>query len=228
MDKSNTAGRYAPGYDSNLTLVAARYADSRETGSVPSTSFTVRNESTGLWLRLRIHHDRPRQGSSRRGIRSASTSLASRSQACQGKRLEFGDEQYLVPEVGNVYALDFPDNSFDAIFSHNVLEHLNDPARSLAEMQRGPEAGRSDRQTATLTWAATWCSRRRTADGLVYALRVGLARRERRSTLCPGELLQVLGEAGFADLHVSASYDVDHGEDARKLFFDVVCGVLSG
>lgn len=38
--------------------------------------------------------------------------------------------------VGNIYQLDFPDNSFDALFCHNVLEHLAEPDRALKEMQR--------------------------------------------------------------------------------------------
>jgi ubiquinone/menaquinone biosynthesis C-methylase UbiE len=39
-------------------------------------------------------------------------------------------------EVGNVYALPFPDASFDAAFAHTVLEHLSDPLRALKEMRR--------------------------------------------------------------------------------------------
>ena len=39
-------------------------------------------------------------------------------------------------EVGNVYQLDFPENSFDALFSHNVLEHISDPTKALREMYR--------------------------------------------------------------------------------------------
>ena len=39
-------------------------------------------------------------------------------------------------EVGNVYELDFSDNSFDAIFSHNVLEHISEPKKVLREMHR--------------------------------------------------------------------------------------------
>lgn len=42
----------------------------------------------------------------------------------------------VVFEVGNVYALEFADNSFDAVFCHNVLEHLTDPVPALTEMRR--------------------------------------------------------------------------------------------
>jgi ubiquinone/menaquinone biosynthesis C-methylase UbiE len=39
-------------------------------------------------------------------------------------------------ESGNVYQLSFSDDSFDAIFSHALFEHLNDPLSALKEMQR--------------------------------------------------------------------------------------------
>ncbi len=39
-------------------------------------------------------------------------------------------------EVGDVYALPFGDESFDVVFSHQVLQHLTDPVRALAEMRR--------------------------------------------------------------------------------------------
>lgn len=39
-------------------------------------------------------------------------------------------------EIGSVYELPFPDESFDAVFSHMVLEHLNEPQRALLEMRR--------------------------------------------------------------------------------------------
>lgn len=39
-------------------------------------------------------------------------------------------------KVGNIYQLDFPDNTFDALFSHNVLEHIGEPSKALQEMHR--------------------------------------------------------------------------------------------
>lgn len=39
-------------------------------------------------------------------------------------------------EVGDIFQLDFPDDSFDAIFCHNVLEHQDDPLKALLEMKR--------------------------------------------------------------------------------------------
>ncbi|MCC5598509.1 methyltransferase domain-containing protein [Nostoc favosum] len=36
----------------------------------------------------------------------------------------------------NIYALPFPDNSFDAIFSHALFEHLKEPVQALRELWR--------------------------------------------------------------------------------------------
>lgn len=39
-------------------------------------------------------------------------------------------------EVGDVYSLDFADDSFDVVFAHQVLQHTSDPTRALREMRR--------------------------------------------------------------------------------------------
>lgn len=37
---------------------------------------------------------------------------------------------------GDVYNLDFPDGSFDAVFAHTILQHLRDPVKALREIRR--------------------------------------------------------------------------------------------
>lgn len=37
---------------------------------------------------------------------------------------------------GDIYHLDYADDSFDAVFCHNVLEHQDDPLKALLEMRR--------------------------------------------------------------------------------------------
>jgi len=39
-------------------------------------------------------------------------------------------------EVGDIYALDFPDGHFDVVHAHQVLQHLADPVSALREMNR--------------------------------------------------------------------------------------------
>lgn len=38
--------------------------------------------------------------------------------------------------VGDVHALDFPDDTFDVVHAHQVLQHVADPVRALREMRR--------------------------------------------------------------------------------------------
>ncbi|MEV8311584.1 methyltransferase domain-containing protein [Streptomyces flavidovirens] len=58
--------------------------------------------------------------------------------------------------VADVHALDFPDDSFDVVHAHQVLQHVGDPVRALREMRRvcrpdGLVAAR-DSDYAAMTW----------------------------------------------------------------------------
>jgi ubiquinone/menaquinone biosynthesis C-methylase UbiE len=44
-------------------------------------------------------------------------------------------------EVGDVYNLNYPDESFDVVHAHQVLQHLGDPVRALREMKRITKKG---------------------------------------------------------------------------------------
>jgi ubiquinone/menaquinone biosynthesis C-methylase UbiE len=44
-------------------------------------------------------------------------------------------------DVGDVYALDFPDDSFDVVHAHQVLQHLTDPVAALQEIARVTRPG---------------------------------------------------------------------------------------
>lgn len=59
--------------------------------------------------------------------------------------------------VGDVYALDLPDASFDVVHAHQVLQHLSDPVSALVELRRvvrrnGLVAAR-DGDYAAMVWA---------------------------------------------------------------------------
>jgi SAM-dependent methyltransferase len=59
-------------------------------------------------------------------------------------------------EEGDVYSLDFAAGSFDVVHAHQVLQHLADPVRALAEMRRlcAPDGvvGARDGDYAGMTW----------------------------------------------------------------------------
>ncbi|MFF2822094.1 methyltransferase domain-containing protein [Arthrobacter koreensis] len=44
-------------------------------------------------------------------------------------------------QPGNVYDLDFPDDTFDVVHAHQVLQHLTDPVAALHEMRRVTRPG---------------------------------------------------------------------------------------
>jgi ubiquinone/menaquinone biosynthesis C-methylase UbiE len=58
--------------------------------------------------------------------------------------------------VGDVHALDLPDGSFDAVHAHQVLQHVADPVKALAEMRRVTKTGgvvaARDGDYAAFTW----------------------------------------------------------------------------
>jgi ubiquinone/menaquinone biosynthesis C-methylase UbiE len=39
-------------------------------------------------------------------------------------------------EDGDVHALEYPDNTFDIVHAHQVLQHISDPIQALREMRR--------------------------------------------------------------------------------------------
>jgi len=60
-------------------------------------------------------------------------------------------------QTGDVYALPFPEASFDVVHAHQLLQHLNDPVRALVEMRRvlrpGGLVAVRDSDYACFAWA---------------------------------------------------------------------------
>jgi ubiquinone/menaquinone biosynthesis C-methylase UbiE len=58
--------------------------------------------------------------------------------------------------VSDVHALDFPDDSFDVVHAHQVLQHVADPVRALRELRRvcrpGGVVAVRDADYAAFTW----------------------------------------------------------------------------
>ncbi|MEV0899308.1 class I SAM-dependent methyltransferase [Actinoplanes sp. NPDC049802] len=106
--------------------------------------------------------------------------------------------------VGDVHALDFPDDSFDVVHAHQVLQHVTDPVRALREMRRvtrpGGVVAARDSDYAAFTWFP-----------LVPALDEWLDLYQRVARGNGGEpdagrrLLSWARAAGFADVTATAS-----------------------
>jgi ubiquinone/menaquinone biosynthesis C-methylase UbiE len=57
-------------------------------------------------------------------------------------------------QTGDIHSLDFPDNTFDIVHAHQVLQHVADPVRALSEMRRVAKPGGlvACRESASMTW----------------------------------------------------------------------------
>jgi SAM-dependent methyltransferase len=107
-------------------------------------------------------------------------------------------------QTASVYALPFPDASFDAVFFHQVLQHLREPDVALAEahrvLTRGGVVGVRDSDWGSTTW---WPS-----DPLVEQLLTLFQRWQRHHGGDPQlgrRLRRLLREAGFGRIAASAS-----------------------
>jgi len=83
------------------------------------------------------------------GVDRAPTVLAAAREAAAGvDKVEFLE--------GDAYALPFPDDSFDVVYAHQVLQHLTDPIAALREMKRVARPGGyvavRDADYAAMTW----------------------------------------------------------------------------
>jgi ubiquinone/menaquinone biosynthesis C-methylase UbiE len=110
-------------------------------------------------------------------------------------------------EVGNLYKLAFPAQSFEAVFAHNVLEHVGEPIKALEEMHRvlkpGGVMGIRDVDMGGSLLAP--------ADELVHhylALLEAVWERAGGHPRLGRRLRGLLHEAGFVEVAASASYEV--------------------
>jgi SAM-dependent methyltransferase len=106
--------------------------------------------------------------------------------------------------VGDVHALPFPDGSFDVVHAHQVLQHVADPVRALAEMRRvcrpGGVVAARDADYAAFTW---WPASPALERWL--ALYEDVARANGGEPDAGRRLLAWAREAGFTDPEAGAS-----------------------
>lgn len=106
-------------------------------------------------------------------------------------------------QVGDIHSLNFPDNSFDIVHVHQVLQHVADPVHALQEMRRVAKADGgivAARESAVLSWYPENAGIEKWLD---LSARVGKAK---GGNPHPGRVLHVWArEAGFEDLRIRRS-----------------------
>jgi SAM-dependent methyltransferase len=115
--------------------------------------------------------------------------------------------------VGDVYALDFADGTFDVAHAHQVLQHLGDPVAALAEMRRVCRPGGLVAVRDADYGAMTWYPRVPGLDSWM-AMYHEVSRGNGGEPDAARYLDAWAGEAGLADIRVSAStWEFSSAED---------------
>jgi SAM-dependent methyltransferase len=117
-------------------------------------------------------------------------------------------------EVGDVFSLGYPDESFDVVHLHQVLQHLGDPVAALVEARRvlrphGVLAAR-DSDYGAFTWAP--------ADPMLdrwRAIYLAVTARNGHDARIGPRLPGLARSAGFSDIGVSSSTWTYADPDAR-------------
>jgi ubiquinone/menaquinone biosynthesis C-methylase UbiE len=129
-------------------------------------------------------------------------------------------------ETGNVYNLPFADDTFDAVFSNALFDHLSKPLDALSEMRRvlkpggvvGIRAADADcylsyPHNPAMQKYGDWTSRRKAEQGINR--RIGK------------QLRAMLQEVGFTRVEASASYDSYGTPERVRLLGNALAATLS-
>jgi SAM-dependent methyltransferase len=109
-------------------------------------------------------------------------------------------------ETATVYELPYADASFDAVFSHALLEHLREPLRALQEMHRVLKPGGVLGVRAP-DYAGNLIAPEDPQVTRFWELYERLARHNGGNPRIGKHLRALLREAGFTAIESSASYD---------------------
>ena len=106
--------------------------------------------------------------------------------------------------TADVYALDFPDGTFDVVHAHQVLQHLADPVAALREMRRVCKPGGIVAARDSDYSAMTWFPHDAVLDAWL-AMYCAVARENRGEPDAGRWLLAWAHAAGFTDVEAGAS-----------------------
>jgi SAM-dependent methyltransferase len=106
----------------------------------------------------------------------------------------------------NVYELPFPDNSFDAVFSHALLEHLKDPVKAAIELKRVLKPGGMI-GVCTPDWGGFLLAPPTEKLLLAFEAYKALQNRNGGDVYCGHKLGMYLERAGFESLVMRSRYE---------------------
>ncbi len=124
-------------------------------------------------------------------------------------------------QVASVYELPFPDNAFDAVFTHNMPEHLQEPLKAFEEMRRvlkpGGVVGVRDVDVGGMLVSGPGEDELRKAAEVMFKSWLNVS----GTPYFGRRLRSLLQEAGFMRVLAQASYDSYPTQESLTRFLDI-------